>query len=423
MMNYELKVGNDNGNSEHDIIINGDIIQQNNVYAVTNKIPNLEELNKEHFIRNIHDNLIVTIESKALNNGLPETYFVSNYAMKSGRMLRNIEVGAINSKLNSNVPITNTVSHIAGYIIKKAFFSDDIHKQLNTKVDMTTALPVNQYSKANAKEFSQRYMEHPFYVTVHVPGDQYKVNVEFSYVKTLPEAVPAVFFLQNANKEQSIVIYKKDLNGVVRPQKLPYIFDLLNNEFQGFYKDKKIVFDNDFFKNKSILHTAIGEGTTENPKTDDINFDPNFIEGANVGVGHAIKEVLNTFITNKHLLKFSRQDFSNLLKDPSHKYHDEAMELIEIPLIEQAELIFRNTIDEISKANNNIDINMVHGGGSILMRNYLQPKLLEFCNSIGSIMLYIPEEYAVILEALGLYAFTNSTLFEQLKKNHEKVTA
>ncbi|WP_294364875.1 hypothetical protein [uncultured Clostridium sp.] len=56
----ELKVGNDNGNSEHDLIINGVLIAAPNVFAKVRKLPNLDEINKEFVLNDIHNNLIVT---------------------------------------------------------------------------------------------------------------------------------------------------------------------------------------------------------------------------------------------------------------------------------------------------------------------------------------------------------------------------
>ena len=102
-----VKVGNDNGNSEHDLIINGVAIAQPNVFAKVRKLPNLDEVNREYVLDNIHDNLIVTCEDPS---GI---YYVGNYALKSGQKVRNIEVGIDNNKVDSDIVMVNTLAQIA----------------------------------------------------------------------------------------------------------------------------------------------------------------------------------------------------------------------------------------------------------------------------------------------------------------------
>lgn len=88
-----LKVGNDNGNSEHDLIINGVSISQPNVFAKVRKLPNLDEVNKEYVLENISDNLIVTCEDPS---GI---YYIGNYALKSGQKLETLKLELITTKL------------------------------------------------------------------------------------------------------------------------------------------------------------------------------------------------------------------------------------------------------------------------------------------------------------------------------------
>ena len=70
----------------------------------------------------------------------------------------------------------------------------------------------------------------------------------------------------------------------------------------------------------------------------------------------------------------------------------------------------------LEKANNEIDIILVYGGGSILMRKYLQTNLEKVARQIRAKLLYIEEKDAVMLEANGLYNFVNSALFEKIKE-------
>ena len=119
------------------------------------------------------------------------------------------------------------------------------------------------------------------------------------------------------------------------------------------------------------------------------------------------------------LLKFTRQDYSNVLRDPSHRYHETAMALLEPALEDEAEEILSMAKEVILRANNEVDIVAVYGGGSILMRPALEDRLRAFCNRAGIRVLYIDEEYAVPLEAMGLHEFVESDLFALLRSRAE----
>lgn len=97
-MKMTFNVGNDNGNSEHDLIIDGILITQPNVFSKVSKMPDLSSLDDDTFVENLMSNIISTIMTPSVNGGAASSYFVGEYATKSGKLLHNIEVGAFNSK-------------------------------------------------------------------------------------------------------------------------------------------------------------------------------------------------------------------------------------------------------------------------------------------------------------------------------------
>nr|MBK5235610.1 ParM/StbA family protein [Clostridium sp.] len=380
-----MKIGNDNGNSEHDIKINGKLINRPNVYAKVRKLPNFDEVNKDYVLKNIENNLIVTCEDPS---GI---YYLGNYALKSAKTVRSIEIGIDNNKVENDIILVNTLAQIAGYAAVEYFNTvgnfDDIIK---TKVDMTTSLPVSYYSHKKALDFSNKFLSKKHMVTVHVGNSNARVEIEFTFVKTIPEGVTATFALNEASKELFEEHNKKD-----------------NDEL-----------DKEFFKNAKVLHVAIGEGTTEYPITTGIEFNPEFIQGTNNGGGHAIDKALEEFKTAKGLSKFTRQDYSEVIKDKNHKFHEFALEIVEQYIEEQAEEILIHAKQEIQKANNDIDVVCVYGGGSILMRKSLEENLRSFCDRAQIKLFYVPEKYTINLECEGLYNFTNSKIFAILKDKY-----
>lgn len=391
---FFIKVGNDNGNSEHDIIIEGNLIRQPNVYAKIRKIPMLDELKEEAIIERIEENLIVSIVSPSAETG---NYMIGECALKSGEKVRSIEVGVDNNKVDNNIVMVNTLSQIAGYACKKYFeeaktFDELKENSLKVNVDMATALPISQYNTKSANEFSERFMKGVHNVIVYIGAYQVRVEISFNFVKTIPEGVTAAWALKHANDE---------------------IFKEYNSK-----PNVKQINASDFKKAK-ILHVAIGEGTTELPVTTGIEFDPNFINGINNGIGHAIDKSLGEFKRNLGLTNYSRQKFSEVLKDQSHKYHVIAEDIVEGYIEDESEEILHATKNEIQRANNEVDFICVYGGGSIPMRKNLEKLLQTYADRAMINLLYIPEKEAVTLEAKGLYEFATSKVFSLLSKSNK----
>lgn len=385
----DLKVGNDNGNSEHDIVINGKQICQPNVCSKVRKLPLLDEVKHEYVADNIEDNLIVTIDSPGCEPGI---YFIGKYALKSGERIKNIEVGEDNSKVDTDIVVINTLAQIAGYGVEEAFKVDpELKNDIKIKVDMTTALPVTQYDKSTAEKFEKKF-DGKHKVTVHVGTIRANVEIEFEFIKVLPEGVTAVHALQNINEEI----------------------------FKEFTEKYKVSVNKEYLKDKKILHVSIGEGTTEYPITEGIEFDPNFIKGSKNGIGHAIDKSLDEFKDKIGILNYSRQKYSEVLRDKDHKYYSIAADIIDEYIDEQAEDILHYSKKEIQRANNEVDIICVYGGGSIPMKEQLEKKFDSICEKADIKLLYIPEKYAVTLESKGMYEFTNGKIFAALKARNAK---
>lgn len=420
IIEYFLSMGNDNGNSEHDIIIDGVVIQQPNVTAKIRNLPMLDEINIKYVAENIHDNLLATVTTSAAEVGI---YFSGKLALKSGEKIRNIDVGADNSKLDSDVIVINTLERIAAHCVNRAYLDgEDLNKiEIVARPDMTTALPVTQYTKKNSDAFSEKFMKSEHIAIVHVGTIDVKVTIKFGFVKTLPESVPATFALQSMKlieKPSDRELTKEEIEHNNRVNEL---FKELNSELTE--KAKKVgkkheFIDGRFFEEKRILHVGIGEGTTEYPLTDDITFDPNFIRGSDNGIGHAIDRALPEFKKRLGLRNYSRQNYSEVLRDPSHKYHDIATEIVEQYIDEEAKEILPRVKEEIERANNDVDIVCVYGGGSISMKKYLKSQLQVNCDKADIILFYVPAEFAVILEAQGMFEFTKNEIFEAIKEKY-----
>lgn len=402
MKNFEIRltVGADNGNSEQDIIINGIQLQQADVYGrVVGKL-NLEDLDQEKFMNDLENNLVIGIVgSRYVNSG---EFYVGNYTLRGRASVRNTEVGADNNKTNSEVVYLNVIGQIAAYAVKKAYKGDKTVNDVEVTVDMTTALPITQYDKREAERFAEKFMDGEHRLTVKTPEKDYFVNIKFNFVKVIPEGVTTTFAIAGGAEEIFKTYNQKVKENLTKDTKDSLYLEELNTPY--FAKQQR-----------RILHISIGESTTEYPITDGLAFDPNFVQGSNNGNGHAIKKALPLF-NNEFRCNYSRQQFSDVVKNPKHKFNQDTVNYLMGPLEDEAEEIYRNAVDELERANNEVDVIMVYGGGSILMREFLEPKLEDVARRIRSKILYVDKEHAVTLESKGLYNFTNSAIFKALKE-------
>lgn len=391
-MNYHFFVGNDNGNSEHDLIIDGRLIQQPNVNCTVDELPWSEEQAPESFIKNLQEQLVVTVDSPAARPGM---YYVGKFALESGEILDNLQIG-IDMKCDMDLPIVNTLAQIAAVAVQKAFEEEKkIPDHIDVEVDMATALPVTQHTDETAAKFERRFTSGSHHITVHLGIQRVAVRIVFAFTKVVPEATTVIFTLQ------------KDAQGNWREGEI----------FQEFVEqydiDKK--FNGNYFKDKRILHVDIGDGSTEYPITEGNKFLRQFVHGSHHGTGYAIEEALADFNRLIHLPDSPRQFFSDVIKNPNHKYHARALKTLKRPLDSQGKQIVQNVKRQLTKARNEIDMICVYGGGSILMRSILYPHLKELCAEREIQLLYIPASYAVQMNAMGLDAFVHGKIYEVLK--------
>ncbi|WP_028608515.1 ParM/StbA family protein [Paenibacillus harenae] len=391
-MNYHFYVGNDNGNSEHDLIIEGRLIQQPNVNCSVDELPWSEEQTPESFIKNLQDQLVVTIDSPSAKPGM---YYVGKFALESGEIIDNLQIG-IDLKSDMDLPVINTLAQIAAVAVQKSYEEEkQIPTQIDIEVDMATALPVTQHTDETSAKFERRFTSGTHHVTVHLGMQRVVVKISIPFAKVVPEATPVIFTLQ------------KDAEGNWREG------DIFEDFLSEYGIEKK--FNGSFFKDKRILHVDIGDGSTEYPITEGNKFLRQFVHGSHHGAGYAIEEALDEFNRLIHLPNSPRQFFSDVIKNPKHKYHARAIKTLRRPLESQVKQITQNIKRQLTKARNEIDLICVYGGGSILMRSILYPQIKELCAEREMQMLYIPSAYAVQLNAMGLDAFVRGKIYEALK--------
>lgn len=412
-MKLHLNAGIDIGNYGFDAIIEGKLIRQPNVFAVASQIPwQDDDLDVQKNLKNIYENITVSIISNAVRTNL---YYVGRYALKTyGENVTSLYVKGNQSKADQDVPYVDALSMIAARAVEIAIDKDPNVESIHATVDLGAALPVKQYTPTNIDTMKKKFMNGTHTVSVHLGlNKKIDVKIEFIYVHILQEGTPPVFALQmDAEGNWRSGSYMNE-DGNTK-----------NDLFAEFIELYKLPADTDgsYLDGKNILHLDLGDGTADSPFTRGDSVDNDFCSGVNHGVGHAINDSINDLLALAPYAfnSLSRQQYSDILMSEftsrPHKFLQEAKQAFRPNNENQSNQIIKHISDQILRIGaNEIDIITVYGGGSILMREQILPKLKELAEKSRIQLFYVPAKYAVTLNAEGLDFFVRSEIFKALK--------
>ncbi|WP_456364417.1 ParM/StbA family protein [Priestia aryabhattai] len=398
----EFKVALDSGNSEASFIEGDLLVRQPSIISKTRKNPFYEDLNLEDAVKNIYDQLVVSIQSPALSGGLPATYYIGKFASESTSSYSNTVLG-MTEKHTGKVPVVVALGLVAARAVQRAHKKDPLLTQdIEATVDMATGLPVREFNSGTGDLFAERFTKGYHEVTVLLGKEKHvKVRINFDFVKVFPEAAPVVFS----------IVYDKN--------KKPRKGDIFK-DFQEKYGWNP--FDGSHFLGKRLLHIDIGDGTTEYVITEGLNPNQKLTRGTNNGIGHATENILDDYSKIAHIKNPLRQDVTEVIKNQNHKWYAETMELLQEEFEIQADEIAVNALKLLDVVRNEVDAVVVYGGGSIPLKEYLYPELDEQCAERRMDLFYVPEEYAATLFVQGLNIIIVNGLFDKLKKVAEEAS-
>ncbi len=411
----KMKVANDNGNGNTKILINGRYTEQPNVmYERGTAIPDTSSWDVD-VIKDLKNNLIIGFFKKEANFlGVEETqeiiYHIGNCALRSGRRLQGLNIDVDNDKVKNDITIFSTIGYMAAEGIKnkvekiekdngKAFELSDIDEigTLEIEADLATSIPIRVYTEKLAIELADKFKndDKAFEFKIYIPKNKFiNVKIKFNEVDIEKEGVTSAYFLANAQ---------------------PDVFEEHNLTFNDnlsaeFFRDK----------NNEIMHIAIGEGTTEFPRTVLYNWLPDFKTGTKNGIGHAMIESINflkdipgteDILEPKKLGNIVRNKMEN---NKDHRFFNEIVKNLNSPISRQAREIKEVMISELNRQSPSLVC--VYGGGSIMMKYKLEKELREVCDEKKLKLFYVPKKYAVKLEVYGLFTKVSSPNFKGLQK-------
>lgn len=359
-------------------------LKQKTLISPSITVPPMVEEDLETSINNLTNNMIVHINSKALKRA--STFAVGEKATSVGRVKRNMNI-AIGDKHTNDIPVVMVLSLIASKAVQDHYsINKTLAKDIDVSVEYSTALPAREYDPSVARVYEQRLLEEVHIVDIYVNGTPVTVRVNFEKVKVAQEGVPAVYAVIEGGEK-------------------------LLSEYHNKYGNKTA---NKDFEKKKLLLVDIGDGTTEFIYVASGKPINDLCDGKRFGVGHAADVAKNLFDEDvKVQITMTRQQFMQVVLDKEHHFHDAAVDAMNQANVEQAELILEQIQDMVlNTLSGNVDDIVVFGGGSAAFKEDMYQTLIEFTESVGARTLWIPEDKAPSLNAIGLDILNEKVFFK-----------
>lgn len=363
----------DIGNSSAKIIFTGysrvSLTSKTFIKSLLMKPEYVEEKSIEKCVADLQNDLVVEIDSPSiLANGF---YALGKKAFEiSDGVDFSFNISTV-KKHEEDLTLITPLSMIAANAIQEYFEKhNDLPTELALEVDYYTALPLEGLTQAVVHILKNRLDNGVHSVSVRVQDEYIPVNITFKQTTVVPEGLPTLFAL------------------VLIPDLLAKFTAELSAE--TLMKSNVMVFD-------------IGEGTTESNMIlqGEVNTDQS--EGRILGVGHAAIRAADVFMREMKLdFKMNRQEFMSIVRNTTHSQHTHAFNYLQKANVAESGQLLNFLKQRYNVLKGNIDVLIVSGGGASALATQLKPLIEAFVAEKGIKLIWIDEEYAEMMNCLGL---------------------
>lgn len=386
MDTIRAKASADVGNSSTKVImVDGEIKKarkQPTVISYLPAVPKFEDEELNVLVTNLHKNIVVNITSPSISrNGLFAVGDVANIYGGSGFNIK------LHKKAERDLTIIQPLAMVATTAIQNAFAqSGELPAALTIDLEYATAIPVVDYSKADAKALEGRLLGNHI-LTVYVgEGHQVQVTVNIVSVKVVQEGIPAFYALIEGN---------------------PSLFEAYNKRYDLKFTGKN-------FAGRKMLFVDIGDGTIELIAI--VNGKPVVTKsnGVRLGVGHASEKAVISFKTNyKFNADLTRANFMDKVLNKNDNWHNEASNELKLAVFEQEQRTFDVIVDTIENVLlSDLDDVVVFGGGTNVFTK-LEEQLVTYTERYKMRVLWITGKESSLLNAIGLDELNNKVFFKK----------
>lgn len=393
---YKLNLANDLGYGAVKATLNGNrfmmpsVIAQEHPEDITSPIEFNNEEAKQVYMDNFLNNMDVTVSSSSVTR--QGRFLVGRAAVNSQLPLNYFDVNDYAGKSDDDLAVILTLSLIAGNTVKEAFKAgDSLTNTLKVNVTMATALPISEGKRDKVRNnYSQKYTGSTHTVTFHNFNDPITVSIKFDKTYVALEGETAQLMIKNATSALS---------------------SALLNDFKKNYPDFSDIKADDITNSNNVLGIDIGEGTTDLVSVINGKVNANASSSLPQGYGNLLQSAID--VLQEKQMNFENraqlQEYLSSTVSPFAKQHQKRVQdIVNSQLDGFAEQIIQAVSKAMRLSSDKIELIFVYGGGSIpmvkgnVLRKKLSLKLRNFHGGEDIPVIWVPKNYAQVLNELGL---------------------
>ncbi len=347
-------------------------------------------------IEDIYDRANMTFDSPLVTGIFATTRsYLGRRGVESGKPIAAFDIESHVSKAEQPLSAVLVLSIIASAALQNYYRTNKKLPDETIQVEAKTALalPITEY-KTYRDRFADGFMKASHIVCFHNFETPVRVEIKFAKVSVLAEGASAQVAIVSKG-EQFMNALLKDVrsNGIK-----------LDN-----------ITANDILEATGTLGIDIGEGTVNFPVFTGTHFNTDFSSNLAKGYGTVLESSLaplqaanNVFHDRKSLSEFLQSTPSALKK---HKF-DNATAIVTAESMTLVDAIIKEFTRILNKANGQIEVVYVYGGGASPLRDQLYPALIQAAKNFSAgdefPIMYLDSRYSRFLNREGLFQLASS---------------
>lgn len=321
--------------------------------------------------------------------------YLGRRGVESGKPIAAFDIDSHVSKAEQPLSAVLVLSIIASAALQNYYRTNKSLPTETLQVESKTALalPITEF-KTYRDRFSEGFTKSSHIVCFHNFEKPVRVEIKFEKVSVLAEGASAqVAIVSKGEKFMDALLKDVRSNGIA---------------LEG-------ITSNDIIAASGTLGIDIGEGTVNFPVFTGTRFNTDFSANITKGYGTVLESSLaplqaanNVFHDRKSLSEFLQMQPSALKR---HKY-DSAMAVVNAESMTLVDAIVKEFTRILNKANGQIEVVYVYGGGASPLREQLYPALIQAAKSFSAgdefPIMYLDSRYSRFLNREGLFQLAMS---------------
>lgn len=348
---------------------------------------------KDKYMHNFFNHIEASVSSSSVKTDYK--FYLGQSAIDARNGMRRFDINNYSGKSEDDLSLILNLTLIAAKRVKDAYFNnEDLTKQLDTTVYLTTALPIREGQESGVIDsYQNKYLNSNHIVNFYNFNDVISVNLHFELAKSSLEGQVAQIAISNSP------IFKRDL-----AQSL--FDDLVKN-----YPKLKDIKPSQIVSVKNLLGVDIGGKTVDFPVIMDNRANTNVSRSSMKGYDSVLLNSVQKLQTLKRNFNDIGQLESYLEAGPNPFDPDSYKQVLDVIKSESSDLeedIVNNISITLGSANLNPNLVFVYGGGSVPMlkdtnlRKEISDKLRSFNSGRDIPVVWVDKKYAQKLNLMGL---------------------